>query len=394
MDEGIRIGFVSLGDPNDVSVWSGTPYHLLEAVRRQNVSVEVLGPLKRSFRYPLMPLKAAARLVKKDVEFDRFPMALRSYGRQLAKRLQQRPVDVILACSSVPITMLECEGPIVFYTDAIHHMMPGYYGGTWDRLTVGALMRGKLQEEAALKRCTFAVYSSNWAAAEAQKLIEPGKIRMVPFGASMPVEHDLATLRGWVKERADQAGKECRLLLVGVDWARKGGEIAVEAARLLNEMGVRTKLTVVGCRPEGTVPEFVELLGFVSKSSADGQAKLRELFRTSTFFILPTRAELSAIVYCEASAYGLPILTFKTGGAPDYVRDGINGICLPCDSKPEVFARHIYEILEDKDRYSSLCEGGFNEYKSRLNWDKAASSVVELCREASVRASKPFERRG
>jgi glycosyltransferase involved in cell wall biosynthesis len=109
---------------------------------------------------------------------------------------------------------------------------------------------------------------------------------------------------------------------------------------------------------------------------------LEKLYKSATFFILPTRAEAAGVVFCEASAFGVPSLTFKTGGVEDYVRDGINGICLSIDSKPVNFAETIREILKDKDRYSELCHGAFNEYKSRLNWDSMAGALVNLCREA------------
>ena len=150
----------------------------------------MFGPLKRNFRYPLLFFKIAARLIGKEVEFSRFPMALRSYARQLQQKMREHPVDVILSTSSIPISKLKCSVPIVFYTDAIFHMIPGYYGGIWDRLTTGALRRGKLQEEEALDHCTIGVYSSNWAAAGARKLTEPRKIRVVSFGANMAVDHD------------------------------------------------------------------------------------------------------------------------------------------------------------------------------------------------------------
>jgi glycosyltransferase involved in cell wall biosynthesis len=382
MNGKLKIGFVSLEDPNDVTAWSGTPYHLLSALKRQDLSIEVLSPLKQDFRYPLLPFKIAARLAGKDVEFSRFRLALRSYSKQLKEKLLRQPVDVILSTSSIPITMLECPVPIVFTTDAIFHMIPGYYGGVWNRLTKGSIRRGRQQEEAALERCTVGAYASNWAAEGARKLTEPSKIRVVPFGASVSVDHDRRIVQQWIDERLSRMSTVCHLLFIGVDWVRKGGDVAVEAARLLNEMGVNTKLTIVGGQPEGRVPEFVESLGYVSKQSAEGREQLRELYRSATFFILPTRAESAGIVFCEASAFGVPSLTLRTGGVEDYVRDGINGICLPYESKAECFAKSIMEIIRDKDRYSALCLGAFSEYQNRLNWDTTASLLVDLCREA------------
>jgi glycosyltransferase involved in cell wall biosynthesis len=382
MDDRLKIGFVAVEDAGNEGSWSGTPYHLLNALKKQDVSIEVFSPLNRDFRYALAPFKIAARLVKREIWVDRYPLALRSYARQLKKKMRQNSVDVILSIGTPAITLLECAVPIVFYTDAIFHLMPGYYGGIWDRLTPGAIRLGRWQEETALERCTIGVYSSNWAAEGARKYTRPEKIRVVPFGANVPVDHDLGAVQKWASERMSRLPAECRLLFIGVDWVRKGGAIAVETARLLNEMGVQTKLTIVGCQPNEEVPAYVKVLGFVNKQSSEGRKQLEELYRHATFFILPTRAEASAIVFCEASAYGVPTITFKTGGVEDYVREGVNGICLPLDSKPEVFARRIKEILEDRDRYFALCLGAFNEYKTRLNWDGTASALVSLCREA------------
>ena len=383
MNEKLRIGFVSVDEANDVTSWSGTPFHILDALRKQDVSIQVFSPLKQGFRYMLAPMKITARLLKKDVIFDHYQIALRSYANQLKQQMKRNPVDVILSIGTPAFTLLECEEPIVFYTDAVFHMMPGYYGGIWDKLTGSAIRRGIWQEERALERCTIGAYSSSWAAEGAQDHTRPDKIRMIPFGASMPVDHDMGTVRRWISERLDRKPSECRLLFIGVDWVRKGGAIAVETERLLNEMGVRTRLTVVGCQPDQEVPDYVEVIGFLNKRSSEGRKQLEELYRHATFFILPTLAEASAIVYCEASAFGLPIFTFRTGGAEDYVRDGVNGLCMPLDSKPESFAEKAREIMEDKDRYSALCLGAFNEYKTRLNWDRTAGALVDLCYEAA-----------
>jgi glycosyltransferase involved in cell wall biosynthesis len=238
------------------------------------------------------------------------------------------------------------------------------------------------QEEKAVDRCTIGAYSSNWAAEGARNLTLTDKIRVVHFGASMPVNHDIGTIQEWVSERLNRQPSECRLLFVGVEWERKGGAVAVETARLLNKLGIKTTLTIVGCQPEGDVPSYVEVSGFLNKHSPQARKQLEDLYRRATFFILPTRAEASAIVYCEASAFGLPTLTFRTGGVEDYVRDGVNGVCLPLDSGPANFAETAKEIIEDRDRYSALCLGAFNEYKTRLNWDNTAGGLVDLCREA------------
>src|SRR5262249_45337180 len=153
------------------------------------------------------------------------------------------------------------------------------------------------------------------------------------------------------------------------DWKRKGGDIAIETAQLLNDAGIDTTLRVVGSHPEGEVPRFVEILGFINKSSDAGEKKLIEIFRGADFLILPTRAEAAGIVFSEASAFGLPSVTYATGGVTDYVRSGVNGICIQPGEPATGFAVAIQKILADPTEYAGYCIRGFNEYKERLNWD-------------------------
>lgn len=118
----------------------------------------------------------------------------------------------------------------------------------------------------------------------------------------------------------------CRLLFLGVDWTRKGGELAFEIAGELNRQGLKTELTVVGCTPQLSMPmpPFVRVIGYVSKASREGADLINQQLATSHFVILPSRAEAAAVVVAEASSYGLPSITSDVGGLPTLVRDEIH----------------------------------------------------------------------
>jgi glycosyltransferase involved in cell wall biosynthesis len=168
------------------------------------------------------------------------------------------------------------------------------------------------------------------------------------------------------------------LLFLGVDWERKGGQIAVETARLLNLRGLKTQLIVAGCSVPGEKHDFVTELGFISKRTEEGRSKIAELLRTSNFLIFPTRAECAGIVLSEASAFGLPIITTDTGGIGTYVCQEMNGIRLPLTADAEVYADHILRIFRDQSTYSAMAFAGWNEYSRRLNWQSAVSSLLSL----------------
>jgi glycosyltransferase involved in cell wall biosynthesis len=394
MPPDLRIGFVSIQDATDINAWSGIPAHVLQSLRKMDVHVEVYSPLSEKSKYLLAPVKALARIRRSGVTLDHYPLVLKSYARQIARAMRERPVDVIVATSSIPVAALDCAQPIIFWTDAVFHGMFEYYKGTFGGMPPAAIQRAKRQEEAALGKCAFAAYASEWAASSARQLADPEKIQVLPFGASFAIQHTRSDVEQWARQRRQQRPGGCELLFIGVDWQRKGGAIAVETARILNELGIPTTLTVVGCRPPAPLPDYVHVLGFISKATPEGRQQLQSLLREADFFIMPTLAEAAGIVFCEASAFGLPSLSYATGGVPDYVRTGVNGVCLPTGTPAVGFAHAIQEILVDADRYESLCLGAFHEYVSRLNWDSSMHKLVELCRRATGPVSLRLETLG
>jgi hypothetical protein len=132
-------------------------------------------------------------------------------------------VDVLLSVNSIPITLLDCPLPIVAWNDSIFHDIVNYYPGFFSSLTPRAVKLGKLQEERALSRMHAAVYSSEWAAAGARALTDPGKVYVVPFGSSLPVDESLGEVVTRTRAKRAVESGQCELLFIGVDWERTSG---------------------------------------------------------------------------------------------------------------------------------------------------------------------------
>jgi glycosyltransferase involved in cell wall biosynthesis len=57
--------------------------------------------------------------------------------------------------------------------------------------------------------------------------------------------------------------------------------------------------------------------------------ELREIYRSSSVFVIPSRQEGLCVAGLEAMACGCPVVTSPCGGPVDYVRDGWNGCVVP-----------------------------------------------------------------
>ena len=84
--------------------------------------------------------------------------------------------------------------------------------------------------------------------------------------------------------------------------------------------------------------------------------------------ILPTKAECFGVVFCEASAYGIPSLSYATGGVTDAITNGVNGYTLDINKGPEDFADRIKSIIDDPDLIESLKRSSRKHYEEELNW--------------------------
>ncbi len=78
------------------------------------------------------------------------------------------------------------------------------------------------------------------------------------------------------------------------------------------------------------------------------------------------RCLAQGIVFNEASAYGLPVVSTDVGGVSTVVRPDW-GFLLPPESGPEPYAAWIKEAFTDRPRYQALATRAREEYDQRLS---------------------------
>lgn len=377
----MRIGYVTTYDGWDVENWSGCGYYIAKALEQQSIEVVRVGPLKTVVDSVLRAkLFFHNHVTGKVYQLDRDPSVLRSYAEQVTKQLDDLDVDVVFSPGTIPISYLKYRKPIVFWTDATYAAMVGYYPGGWSNLSRQSVKNGNRMEGQALSNCRLAIYTSEWAATSAKRnyRVDPSKVKVVPFGPNFDATLTLTDIQAMVARRPADV---CRLIFMGTDWYRKGGDIAVELAKRLNARGLKTDLVVVGSAPSHGLPEFVTVNGFLSKRTFEGHEVIKRLLSDSHFLVLPTRADCVPVVIAEANAYGVPVVASDVGGIPSAVTGGINGAAFPLRDFVEQACSFIQTSMADAATYSCLAEASFGRFESELNWQSAGKQVKKYLEE-------------
>jgi len=384
----MNIAFVSIGDPADPHYHSGRHHNIMRNLERAGFRVTVIGPLDRSLRWLYSPQKLFYKALSYEMQVDRHVLMRKWYALQISRRITGEDVDIILSPSTIPVSELQCKQPIITWTDASFALLDGYYGGAFSRVAPSTRKAAYIQERAALDRAAAAIYSSEWAADGTARLysVPRRKMAVIPSGPYLEVVHTRQDTQGWIERRL--TSPRLRLLFVGVDWARKGGPIALETTRLLNDSDVPAELVVVGCEPaEARASPYVDIKGFVKKSEGGGMRLMQEVFTSCHMLILPTLADANPNVIAEASAFGLPTVARDTGGVSTSLRDGINGMLMAKSASPHEYAERIRDAWADRPRYAETAHDSYSYYQRELSW-QAAIEKFEVLAEQVIRQKR------
>jgi glycosyltransferase involved in cell wall biosynthesis len=156
---------------------------------------------------------------------------------------------------------------------------------------------------------------STWAAESlaADYHVSATQIAVIPPGVDM---------KAWRMARPTSVSRTAnlRVLFVGADLHRKGGEVLLAA---FNALGDHVELDIV-TRSDVVASDRVR----VHRALRPNDVQLLDLYRSADVFVLPSLSETFGIAAIEASAAGLPVIASKIGGLTDIVRDGVSGYLL------------------------------------------------------------------
>jgi glycosyltransferase involved in cell wall biosynthesis len=361
-----RVAFLSQEDPADQRTWSGITFHLHRQISRfHEVTWVHAADLPVTKRRLLSLWNRAADMLGWKFTTHYFLNAF-FLSKGVQKKIAGQAFDFIVvgAGESELIAYLKTTAPIIYIADSTFGNMVNYY--PWHTgLCRLALQQGNAVEKAAISNAAHLIYSSAWAAASAVNNYDApaAKVSVVDFGAN------LAKLPAKEEALRGKENSTCRLLFLGVSWERKGGDIAYKTFIDLKKKGIKCTLTIVGCNPVLEKDTDLTIIPFLDKNKNSDFEQLYTLLLQSHFLIVPTRADCTPIVFCEAAAFGVPVITTDTGGISSVIKEGLNGFCLPMEAGEKDYSNLLEELWLDRSKYDRLRETSREQFDERLNWN-------------------------
>ena len=360
-----KIGIVSQFDPHtDKRAHSGILYKINEAIEKVGIeTVWIKNPLPWEYKIICKIFGLLNRLgINHGVYLDRTIIGAKMLARTIDYEAA-KDVDYVMAIHYFHVPAFGRIGkPIIYHSDATFELANNYYLHNMPRWNV---RQAEKIEKMALAHSTWHLSSSEWRENSVVNHygINRKQCAVLEYGSCIDTEGI---------RRTPLNDGILHLLFMGVDWERKGGEIAVETTRLLNERGIKTVLTVMGLKVEPDScknREYINLVGFLNKNTPAEYERMKTIFRTTDILLLPTKAECSAVVFCEAADYGTAVVTYDTGGVVSYVKNGLNGSRLPEGSPASAFADEIERIWKSEGELDRLSEGARKMSVEKLNWN-------------------------
>jgi glycosyltransferase involved in cell wall biosynthesis len=119
------------------------------------------------------------------------------------------------------------------------------------------------------------------------------------------------------------------------------------------------------------IEKYVMFLGYVPDE------KLPDLYAASDIFVLPALYENFPFAILEAQSTGLPVISTKVGGIPEFLKENKNGFLVePGDL--EQLAQKIMTLLKDPELAEELGKCGRSLVEEKFAWPLITDQVVDL----------------
>ena len=378
-----RIFLAAVGNCNDPSTWSGTPFHLLQAGK------------EAGFLHGGLDLSVPAGAFKLVRYFWNAWELLNGRGRGYQysdyflngiwrAKPAFRPGDRIINLFQLFPNSIHSNDEIdrIFYIDQTLRQLFGFY----PEASHVSLKRRQIaveKERAQYERASKIITLCQWAANSVinDYGIDPGRVSVVLPGANL----DALAYAQWERNRSralsngycsHKPGMPMRFVFVGMDGVRKGLNRLLEAMEIIPQVEQRMLLSVIGANRRSVsvsdrVASAVSWIGIVSKGTQT--TEFLNIVGSCDVGVLLSRAEAAGISLREFQSLGLAVLGPNVGGSPEMIVPGAGLLVSPKATKEEV-ATLLESIVDNPSKVERMKRAAWQKRKT-MSWFQTVDAL-------------------
>jgi glycosyltransferase involved in cell wall biosynthesis len=200
--------------------------------------------------------------------------------------------------------------------------------------------------------------------------VESARIKVLAPGAAQAY-FDIGARR-----QSHDPNEPVRVLFVGGDFARKGGEQLLDAFCGAN-FDRPAELHLVTNHALESRPNV-----FVHRGLGPNSPQLLRLFELADLFVLPSFAECLAVVLMEATAAGLPVITTDVGALSEAVEPEHSGLVLEAGDTRALRAS-LERLIGDPMRRQRMGQGGHVLAQRKFHAQRNNHAMLDLVVQAA-----------
>jgi len=296
-------------------------------------------------------------------------------GRSQVRRgLELEPYDVALFNTQVPAALagrLVRKQPYVLCMD-ITPVQYDQMGQHYDHKADGDGLVAHFKHRVNRRLLQGAAQILPWSTWTRSSLVadydvDEKRVDVIPPGVDIEV---------WRPAARRENNELVRILFVGGDFYRKGGDTLIDAYRMLPH-GIAELLLVTrsDIQPESCIR--------VINNMQPNSPELISLYQSCDIFVLPTKAEAFGIAAVEASAAALAIIATAVGGVTDIVKNGETGFVIKPDDT-EALAQRLQRLIDDIQLRHRLGNAAREHVEEHFDAHKNAARIVNVLHAAAT----------
>jgi len=175
--------------------------------------------------------------------------------------------------------------------------------------------------------------------------------------------------------------KPIKLCIVGSLHRGKGQHQAIKALSILRRSFPKITLDIVG---EGNMPYVRELEKLCSALGVSTSVvwfgfvhDVVSVFRRSDIALVCSRNEGFGRVVVEAMAEGCPVVGSRSGGIPEIIEHGVNGLMYDYGDTEDL-VRQVSALINEKDLYSTIAREGIADAYRHFSRQRYAEQVYQV----------------